>query len=211
MANPCCTRYVFFTNNEDKSELLRLHNRISSIMQVTPNVGKGFDPGCLGEVAKTHGIDLNKIPCRGYIEIIHDYEPDNNFISFETITDWCPMTELWEAVAAKYNDISFVYRAEEAGCDIFVNTDTSGIYIPERYLFEINGNMTIPEGWYPNQKKPEYVEIHEYFNDFDALNAYCAKITGITFDGFEPMKSYFDDILDGVENTVHGLHEFTTE
>jgi len=211
MANPCCNINVFFTNDEDKSELLRLHNNISSVVQAALNAPKGPEPAWLGEIAKIHGIDIQNISCRGSIEYLEDYDPESDHVKLETETAWNPTTELWEAVASKYKGISFVYRAEEAGSDIFINTDAEGTYLPERYLLDIDGNMTIPEGWYPNQKKPEYIEIYEYFESFDALSKYCANITGITFEDFVAMKDYLDDIFASEENTTFGLREFKNE
>lgn len=46
---------------------------------------------------------------------------------------WVPHVAVWRAICKKAynNDISFVYKAEEFGCDVFVNTDETGLFFPE--------------------------------------------------------------------------------
>jgi len=203
MANICCSKYVFYTN-DDKSELLRLHMNLMAIMD-----NNDSKTGCLDDVAIKHGVDREKISCRGTIENLDDYNPANNYFTLNSDTAWAPTDELWEAVIAQYKGISFVYIAEECGESIYVNTDTEGVYFPERYLLEICGDAPIPDGWFAGQDKPPFVEIREYFETFDDLNSYCIKLTGIDFDTIDELQDYISDLFDEEGNTISNVIEFS--
>jgi len=209
MPNWCSNKYAFYTNDENKDELQRLHEKLSTIIETPSEVKNGFDPGWLGEVAIKHGLDWEKISCRGSIEYLDDYDPDSNFFTLDSETAWAPTNELWAAVIAQYEGVAFVYIAEEPGMGIFTNTDTEGIFFTERYLFEIYGDAAIPEGWYAGQEKPGCLEMREYFQDFEELADYCADFTGKEFSTLEELQSYFNDIFDEEDNTSVSIHEFT--
>jgi hypothetical protein len=56
-------------------------------------------------------------------------------------TAWSPLPEVYEKFAEKYG-LSFVYIAEECGCEIYVNTDVEGRFFTDRYIldyFEVEG------------------------------------------------------------------------
>jgi len=209
MANPCSNRYAFYTTDENKDELLRLYNNISAVMETRSEIKNDYEPGWLGKIATCHGIDWEQIPCRGYIGHLDEYEPDSNFFTLEAETAWSPTEELWEAVIALYTGISFVYVAEESGFDIYINTDTEGLYLPDRYLLEIWGDAPIPESWYADQVKPRHLDIREYFENLDSIMDYCTKFTGKVFTTFEELQSYFFGIFDEESSVIVGVHEFT--
>ena len=212
MANICCNRHAFYTQSENKDELLRLHKNLSAVMEAPSEAKNAYDQGWLGLVAIKHGLDWEKeISCRGMIEHLDDYEPGNNFFTLESVTDWVPMDELWEAVIAQYKGVSFVYTAEECGERIYINTDIEGLYFPEKYLLEICGDAAIPKGWYANQEKPNCLEIREYFSSFDDLRDYCIKLMGKEFDTLEELEGYLSDLFDKESNTFANIHEFTTD
>jgi hypothetical protein len=101
MANPCSCRYAFYTNDENKGELIRLHKKLSDIVKTTPEVKNTDDPGWLGNVAIAHGLDIEKLPCRGSVDKLNEYEAGSNFFTLESETDWGPTVLLWKAVAAQ--------------------------------------------------------------------------------------------------------------
>jgi hypothetical protein len=206
MANICCNKYVFYATGENKDELFRLHRNLADVMETT---AKAKEHGCLGAVADKHGIDRDKVSCRGTIEDLGDYNPGGDHFILDCDTDWNPMDELWEAVIAQYEGVSFVYKAEEPGFDIFTNTDTEGIYFPEKYLLNIWGNAPIPGGWYANQEKPGCLEIWEYFKDFEELADYCAKVMGRKFSTLEKLQNYLSELFDEEDNTIANANEFT--
>ena len=211
MPNWCANKYVFYTNDENKGELLRLYNNLAAIMQESSEVKNGFEPGWLGKVAISHGIDWDTVPCRGAIENLGDYEPDDTCFTLETETAWVPTDELWEAVTAQYIGISYAYMAEEPGSEIYMNTDIEGRYLTEKYLIELCGDALIPEGWYANRHKPKSLDIREYFSSFDSLAEFCVGFTGKTFGNIEELQNYFYDIFGEKNNIIVGIHEFTAE
>ena len=209
MANICCSKYAFYATDENKGELLRLYKNLAATMETPSEGNDAIEPGWLGSVAAKHGIDWNKISCRGSIEYLDDYDPDSYSFTLDSDTAWAPTDELWEAVVAQYKGVSFVYIAEEAGMGIFTNTDSEGIYFPERYLLEIFGNASTPESWYAGQDKPGCFEIREFFEDFEELADYCVRIMGNAFSTIEELQSYLSDIFDEVDCTFACVHEFT--
>ena len=209
MANICCCKYVFYTDDGNTDELTRLYKNLVTIIQ-PPEIKNDYEPAWLGNVATWHGIDWeNTISCRGSIELLGGYELGNDYFTLYSDTAWSPTDELWEAVVTQYEGVSFVYVAEEPGMGIFTNTDSEGIYLSEKYLIEIYGNAPIPEGWYPDQDKPECLEIREYFSDFEELADYCTEFTGQEFSSIEELQSYFSDIFNEEDDTYASIHEFT--
>ena len=211
MANPCSSRYAFFADDKNKGELLRFYNKLSGIINPVLKTKNSADPGWLGNVVIAHGLDLETHSCRGTIEDLGEYEPDSNFFTLDSETAWTPMEKLWEAVVAQYKGVSFYYIAEEAGSDIYINTDVEGTYIPDKYMLEIWGDCHIPEGWYAKQKKPACLDIREYFSSLDNFLKYCADFTGEKFDTFEEWQNYFFRIFGMVGNVIVGVREFTAD
>jgi hypothetical protein len=208
MPNWCFSSCAFYTNDENKGELLRLYKNLEKIMEQPSEVPNGFEPGWLGKVAIAHNLDWEKISCRGEISELEEYSPNDKFFTLRTETAWAPTEELWEAVIAQYEGVSYVFIAEESGMGIYVNTDTEGTYFPDRYMMDIWGDGPIPEGWYADQEKPSCLEIREYFENFASLADFCKSITGKEFDTFENLQNYFSDIFDEDDNVCVGIHEF---
>jgi hypothetical protein len=208
MPNWCFSKYAFYTNNEDKGELIRLYNNLSDIMQKPSEIKNDFEPGWLGKVAIKHGFDWEKISCRGSITHLDDYETGDSFFTLETETAWTPTDALWEAIIVQYEGVSYVYIAEEPGNEIFINTDIDGIYFQGKYLLEICGDVPIPEGWYAGKDKPDYLDIREYFESLDEFMDYFIKLTGREFSTIEEARVYLSDIFAQEHNTIANIHEF---
>jgi len=209
MPNWCLNHHAFFTNDENKNELSRLYKQLETIMETPSEHKNDFEPGWLGKVAIAHGLDINKISCRGWIEQLDDFEPETNYFMLQSETAWSPTDELWTAVVAQYKGVSFVYIAEEQGEEVFINTDIEGIYFPEKYLLEIYGDSPIPEDWFPNQDKPSSLDIRDYFSSFQELVKYCTKVTGKEFSTLEELKNYFTNLFVHEDNTSARVYEFS--
>ena len=65
---------------------------------------------------------------------------DGDVFSFgvDTETAWSPHMEVfYRLIGEKYGGaIRMVYRSEECGCGIYINTDAEGRYFPERYVVD---------------------------------------------------------------------------
>ena len=237
MPNWCYSTYAFKSTNKNKDSLQRLHQKLAGVVMKPSGVDMDFEAGWLGEVATVHGLNHEQIPCRG--EITHldalikgggdDYGShfegkDDCYFKLETETAWCPMNELWDAVVEQHEGVSYVYVAEEAGCDIFINTDTEGRFFDQRYLLEIccNSASLIPSYWtFENVVRPAVgsvssvvssegsetglikgskvglidLDIMEYFRSFGDLQDYFNKLTGRDYETLAEMYSYLEEII----------------
>lgn len=209
MPNWCSTKYVVFTDNDDKTELKRLFDNLTTAITTPSGVDNGFGTGWLGDVAIKHGFDWETYPCRGTIEHMDEYDPDSNHFSFDTETVWGPCYELWEAIIEQYEGVSHVFLSEEPGCCYFVNTDNEGRFLPEQYLLELYGNAPVPDEWYEShQTKPSCLDIREYFSSFDELIDYCTSIIGHEFSSIEELHEYFNSVFDEDANVIANIREF---
>jgi len=209
MPNWCSTKYVVFTDNDDKAELVRLYNNLSATLKTPSEVGNGFGAGWLGDVAIKHGFEWETYPCRGSIEHMDEYDSDSNHFSFNTETAWGPCDELWEAIIEQYEGVSHVFLSEEPGCEYFVNTDVEGRFLSEQYLFELVGDAPVPESWYEGYPdKPTCLDVREYFNSFDELVDYCTDITGCEFSSLEELREHLNSVFDEDANVIVNIREF---
>jgi len=108
MPNWCSNHYAFYTDDENKDELLRLYNKLSDIMEIPSEIKNDFEPGWLGKIATEHGLDIEKISCRGWIEYLEDYEPESNFFTLQSETAWAPTDELWQSTYIAIHDYMIV-------------------------------------------------------------------------------------------------------
>ena len=231
MPDWCCTNYAFIAKKENAGELLRLKGILKDILDKGGEVKNDFGNGWLGNVAMRHGMDWEKVSCRGHFDDLTDgglYENPNAgdfYFMFRTETAWGPTKELWECVVEKYKGVSFVYTAEEPSNDIFINTDGTGFYFSERFLLDISVDTLpakpFPLGWFSlGIDACRIYEYREYFDNFKSLQDYFIKITGKTFNNIEAMQTHLEDAyedyartyLDGI--SVEGracvnIHAFT--
>ena len=157
MANLCCDDVCFFSETNPKG-LLNLWYDLEKAIVICPDselsrIKNIFDY----KKMNTEGIYL-----RGNISFM-EWNEDNIFIS--TDTAWRPLYEAYAAIARTYG-ISFVMESIEPGDHIYYNTDSSGIYFPDRYLVKIKDESTItPSGDTLYQK----IEDGEPFNSEGSL------------------------------------------
>lgn len=111
---------------------------------------------------------------------------------------WMPHVELWDAIIEKHykNNISYVYRAEEPGGDIYINTDTTGITFPEKYVLDYNIN-----------DKSDVI----YFTNTDELLCWCNTELGFNETTVEGLRAAANARLDDYEDEWFSLGVFTKE
>jgi len=215
VANICANHCTFFVKEDcevGKEALSRLFNTLSAVMKTPSEVSNGYEPGWLGKVAMAHGMNWEKISCRGSIEYLSEYEPGDCNFSLQADTAWSPTDELRDAVVALYEGVSYVYTAEESGNGVFINSDTEGRFYSERYMLDIWGDGEVPEGWFADEgeSKPKYLSVREYFSDFEELINFCTKLTGDDLshvDSPEALQEYFSGIFEGVDRYAN-INEF---
>ena len=211
MPNWCSTEHAFFTENEDRSELVKLHLAISSAMKTPSGTPNNFEPGWLFKIAEMHRIDPESVPCRGSITHLDELAPSSNHFKLSTETAWAPMAEMWDAVLEKYEGVFHVYTAEECGQEIYVNTDEEGLYFPNRYLLEIYGQAPMPEYWPGSKSHAGSFDIKEYFASFKEVKDYCEEVMGKTFYSLKKLKEYLSETFDNEDNASAIAYKFTTE
>lgn len=154
MSNPCDTTIQF---RGDENALMDLFNRLK--------------PESLSKIAQSFGISREETSA-----VTCDYSPfrgdvvDIDKSSYRVYQDdaWWPHVSLWTVICHKiYDDkISFVYKAEESGCDVYINTDDSGLFFPEKIMcdYAVNGESDV---MYFCEEK----EFLDWFNNKFGYNA----------------------------------------
>lgn len=142
MANWCSTAYAFYG---PKKEIKRLHSRLNDVCKndysrtkySSPN---DFGPCWLGNALARHHILFSRTECRGSLYYVSDVACDSEHdfwtLIVETSTAWRPMPDMWDMILKKsYPSVKYVYEAEEPGNLLFLNTDTEGLFFPDKYLY----------------------------------------------------------------------------
>jgi hypothetical protein len=121
-------------------------------------------------------------------------------------TAWNPLPEVYEKFAEKYG-LSFVYIADEPGCEIYVNTDIEGKFFTDRYIldyFEVEGleldTETLTE--YGEQLKALAENTH-YYESFDDVMK--------DFKGFGFFATDIESLNKNLERFNITVHGYTAE
>lgn len=166
MPNWCYTNFVLYSENEE--QLCNLFNAIHEVVNSSVSrVSNGFGPAWLGNIVDYHGLDPHTEHCRGAIVSMSEAVEVKNhnektFWYFNTAqeTAWAPTPEMWDKILKQtYPDVQFEYCAEEPGMGLYVNTDTEGGFITDRYLLD----CCLPACWGKN------LYIREYFADREEM------------------------------------------
>jgi len=103
--------------------------------------------------------------CRSFIENIHI--TSKNTLLMSTLDAWKPMIDAYNKIADMYN-LNFVVKAEEPGHEIYINTDITGKYFPERYIFKFYCNSDLP--WNFLVDKLKSLDTQMYFSNFTQIS-----------------------------------------
>lgn len=217
MPNWCFSTVVFYTNQENVKELHRLHDELSRIMETKSSVENDFGNSWLGNVAAAHGLDYNKVRCRGTIDSIDDFNVKDPSFSICTSTAWGPTPDLWDAVCNDFQEIDYVYCAEEDGCQVYVNTDQGGVYLEDRFLIDSGCcddlDNPLPEKYFlPGISPDEVFGERSYYSSFSQLQSYMERITGKKFVNLKQIEDYLNKALAVYrddEDSFINIHEFS--
>lgn len=129
MANWCDTSIAFYSR--DRVNLTALRNKIAEITN---------DDSWLGNVLIHYGFNPKDFNCRSSIYYISDVSQDEDKIWYFLLDQadaWSPHTDAWDYILSSVDgDIEYVYKSEEPGQGVFVNSDTEGWYFKERYVID---------------------------------------------------------------------------
>lgn len=138
MPNWCSTKAVVYGPLKD---VMTFKQFIEKALGDAPEK-EAYEPNkWLGQLVIAASGDSKNCYCRGWIYDISEMETNKDGEShFIIISEdaWSPLLPavLQHVIDNKFPDanLSMDYIAEESGMGIFVNTDTTGTFFPERYL-----------------------------------------------------------------------------
>jgi hypothetical protein len=118
----------------------------------------------------------------------------------ETETAWTPHMDVFKKILGeRYGDaIRMVYQSEEPGSGIYINTDSTGKYFPERYMIDCcHDGMYYKEYFDTCEEAVEWAEGE--FGDFGYS----------LFDTAETVERKVQDFLPDDGNSFFCLHEYS--
>ena len=179
----------------DKAELERLQTVVVKFgelaRQSSPEDKKsngGFGPAWLGRILNAHGLEADRCSCNGCIAPIHRHNKpcvikhdDSEYVlAIKTNDEYTTETEVWDLILMFYPHTHYVYACENWGEQIYINTDTTGKYFPEKYMVEVYGTEL------------EEVAI-QYCKTEQEVLKFATSIYNVEFDSIEDIKKYMHD------------------
>jgi hypothetical protein len=137
MPNWCNDSVIFIQEDGKNDRILALKEALEGVGPVT-----SADEGWIGNTLLRAGIfktheEVEAIYARAFVDYI-DVREDNTLL-IQVNSAWSPCTVAYNLLAEHF-DLEYVLFAEECGCGVYVNTDISGEYFPERYYLTCNGD-----------------------------------------------------------------------
>lgn len=134
MANYCTNTIVLYGQN--RLPLKTLEEHIQQVMAAHDDVSSFKQLLCsLHLEKKVRHLD----DWRHYLTYCWPVQFKNGvyYLRVETESAWCSMADDFELLldCPLYQDLNLVYTSEEIGSGIFVNTDTYGLFLTDRYRF----------------------------------------------------------------------------
>ncbi len=229
MPNWCESKFAFIVDDlKNKGELKRLYDNLNKACNTPCPQENDFGDSWLGHVAIIHNRVLSKLHkgslkiimqcwvlgtlilyhskfrkksniswenkgCRGFILGIDDLNENDDYFVIEVQTAWEPPSELFDCILQQYNGVSCIYIAEEGGEGIYINTDTSGKIFPDRYILYTDDTGFL------------------YFKDEITLINYANSYTGKTFNSFEEITDYIDNLKKSKHDICIDVYKFSEE
>lgn len=188
MPNWCSTDITFYSSNENKEQLKKLYNNIKQIINSPSEIKNGFGNSWLGNIIHKHGLDWEKIDCRGSIGFLDEF--NGNYFRIQQEDAWGPNIDMWKDIINKeYTDIELVYAAEEPGCELYINSDVDSIFYDEFY--KIDGYLPKVESF---TNTDDY--ISEYLRDAGEVQGLIEEIVGQEFNHWEQAVQYLKEICE---------------
>ena len=192
MANTCFNLISFYSKENNKDALLLFENKLKKLDQ-NKNITlidfyKELTNLTIDEIDRT-------LEGRGQLQSI-SYNDDRIEIEFESA--WTPVNKDIEKIAI-LNNLNSVCLAEENGCDIFLNTDTEGLFYDSQYQIDCCLKDT----------EEEYYT--EYFNSLEQMLDFCRNTLYLDFNTFEELENFCDNFESDDDEEFISLHDFSNE
>lgn len=194
MPNWCSTDIVFYGERED---IEKLREKLISVEDKDFDIKNDFGKKWLGFVLETFDISYEDAYCRGWINYISEIFENEKGPHFFVQTEdaWGPMYEVWDAVLEKIEDpVKMEILAEEPGCGVYINTDTSGKFFDERYMINILADTDEEVKRLCEGKDDDYVAFinenlyENNFNTFEEVKNFVKKLIGEELDSVEKVE-----------------------
>ena len=80
-----------------------------------------------------------------------------HFFEIETEEAWERHPEIWESIFSQecFDEVNFVYIAEESGNGLYINTDSEGLFYSDRYYVDVcleNENRGYESAYFENDE-----------------------------------------------------------
>jgi len=129
MPNWCINSVAFYQEDGGNAMLEAFYADIEKYQDYKdPETGEPCD--WVGNWLESNRINVDNLYTRGYFV---DCEFDGDHVRVDMEVAWSTMTAVYDLMANKY-DLVYVYIAEEAGCEFYVNTDIEGRFFTTRYI-----------------------------------------------------------------------------
>lgn len=179
MPNWCSTTVVIYTEVDDLAGLDQLQSLYEKIQYMEEHGSAPNDFGnlWLGNVMEVHGKSHTSVKCRGSIL---SYEFHENYLKIWQADAWEPRVECWQEVLDKfYPNLRMVYLGEEPTSEIFINTDTSGVFFPERFRVQ----------YVPADSESGCEEEVYFTSEAELINQFSDR-TGIQFGNYDELTKW---------------------
>jgi len=146
----CRNSVAFYQKNNEVAKLETFYADILKCQNYKESeIGEHSD--WIGHWLQSNGINPDNLYTYDFFV---DCKLKKNHIRIDMEVVWSTMTDVWDLMADKYA-LSYVYLAEESGCELYVNTDIERKFFTTRYLLH---NFDVDELALDSQIKAEYGE-----------------------------------------------------
>ena len=205
MPNWCMTSIGIKADARDEEAVKQLKALREEAQTVLTRSEQGSDQGWIGIFLLDHGKDPEGISCRGFLSDVYEPTVKDNTMYFviDENDAWSPKLDLWDEMMTlpEYNKLSYVARAEESGCEVFVNTDDSGTIFPELYILDYSVKV-------PSEGK--WMDDYVYFESIADLLSECKKLFGVDGKSFKDLQRKLDAYSESHSDDVEllNVHQF---
>lgn len=199
MPNWCSNKMVVVGPKED---LINLVEKLEEAQKIASEK-KYLTLYCLLLALGYSEEEANQFDFKGYFT---DFErtPWENQKGVASITvwyesAWTPCIDAWEVILHRhFNDCAQYTLAEEPGCEVYVNTDPTGEYLPEQYNVDASYNNS-----YFQERYDGYYETKE--KALEDINEWLGK----SFKSIEEVEAFFEEAREDDDEAFFSFHEYT--
>ena len=131
MPNWCSNSIAFYQEDGGNTMIEAFYMDIQKYTNVKNNE-TGEISNWVGHWLQSSRVNIDNMYTRGFFS---NCELNVNHVRIDMETAWTPLPEVWDLMAGKY-ELSYVYIAEEDGCAVYVNTDSTGRFFTTRYMMQ---------------------------------------------------------------------------